>query len=182
MVENWSINREDYEERSETARVVSQTAADVWPSESSWGLFSYGDAPGGIGGGCGCFCWFDNKSKLLQFVETHLVFLNPGPVSMDPAEVAEAVRAAIERIRAGTLDMESGRVEANIQLRSFSQIEWWESSPSYSTRTRSLPFSCDSGSAGVKARMQQHPFPRKTKTNSLKKSGHMASSSSPTGQ
>lgn len=125
MVENWSINREDYEERSETARVVSQTAADVWPSESSWGLFSYGDAPGGIGGGCGCFCWFDNKSKLLQFVETHLVFLNPGPVSMDPAEVAEAVRAAIERIRAGTLDMESGRVEANIQLRSFSQIEWW---------------------------------------------------------
>ena len=125
MVENWSISRDDNEERAEKARAASQTAADVWPLEGSWGLFSYGDAPGGIGGGCGCFCWFDSKSELLQFVETHLAFLNPGPVSMDPAKVLEAVRATIERIRAGTLDMETGRVEANIQLQSFSQIEWW---------------------------------------------------------
>ncbi|NLS90879.1 MAG: hypothetical protein GXX96_01660 [Planctomycetaceae bacterium] len=125
MSEKSSISREEYEERAEKALQATQVASDLWPSQGSWGAFIYGDAPGGIGGGLGCFCWFDRKEQLLEYVKTHLVFLNPGPATMDPAKVAASVQETIERIETGMLDMRADQAQVNLQLQSFSQIEWW---------------------------------------------------------
>lgn len=125
MAAEWSMSQEEYEERAEMALQATQAAANLWPSESSWGAFIYGDAPGGIGGGIGSFCWFDRREQLLDYVKTHLVFLNPGPVTLDPAKVAANVQETIERVEVGMLDMRADQAQVNQPLQSFSQIQWW---------------------------------------------------------
>lgn len=94
------------------------------PKSISWGMYSYGDAPGAIGGGVGAFTWFDNKTTLLKFVAEVLPYSPPGPGNSDPLAVAERVRAVLTQLRAGDLDLEKARRKLNGVLRAYSQIEW----------------------------------------------------------
>lgn len=94
------------------------------PRASSWGMYSYGDAPGGIGGGAGAFTWFNNRTALLKFVEEVLPFSPPGPGNSDPLDVAAKVRELLSQMRAGDIDLEKARRKLNIALRGYSQIDW----------------------------------------------------------
>lgn len=98
---------------------------DVEPTDEHWGMFSYGDAPGALGGGFGAFAWFDDRASLLSFVEDVLPFSPRGPGNEDPIPVADAVAAVIEDIRRNALPLEQGRQKLNEELVGCSQIEWW---------------------------------------------------------
>jgi hypothetical protein len=91
---------------------------------SSWGMFSYGDAPPAIGGGMGSFSWFNNRTALLNFVEEVLPFSPPGPGNSDPLAVAAEVRAVVAAARSGEIDLEKARKKLNPILKAYSQIEW----------------------------------------------------------
>jgi hypothetical protein len=94
------------------------------PKATSWGMYSYGDAPAAIGGGMGAFTWFDNKTSLLKFVAEVLPFCPPGPRMSDPLAVDAKVREVLAGVRAGDIDLEKARRKLNVVLRSYSQIEW----------------------------------------------------------
>lgn len=110
---------------------LERAANDLWgndalstPKSTSWGMYSYGDAPAAIGGGVGAFTWFDSRSALLKFVTEALPFSPPGPHDSDPLAVADKVKSLVTQIRAGDLDLESARRKLNTVLRAYSQIEW----------------------------------------------------------
>lgn len=94
------------------------------PKATSWGMYSYGDAPAAIGGGMGAFTWFDSKTALLKFVVEVLPFSPPGPSNSDPLAVEAKVREVLAVVRSGDLDLERGRRKLNVVLRSYSQIDW----------------------------------------------------------
>ena len=96
----------------------------VEPTDERWGMFSYGDAPGALGGGFGVFAWFDDRASLLSFVENVLPFSPRGPGNEDPIPVADAVASIIEDIRRNALSLEQGRQILNKELEGCSQIEW----------------------------------------------------------
>lgn len=94
------------------------------PKSTSWGMYSYGDAPPAIGGGMGAFTWFDNRTALLKFVADVLPFSPPGPGNSDPLAVATKVNEVLASVKAGDLDLEKARRKLNVILRAYSQIEW----------------------------------------------------------
>jgi len=94
------------------------------PTNKSWGFYAYGDAPGGIGGGVGMFCWFDGRAPMLKFIADVLPFSPPGPSTSDPLEVASRVRQTLDQVKAGELTLVTARTRLNKVLRSYSQIEW----------------------------------------------------------
>lgn len=92
---------------------------------NTWGMFTYGDAPGGIGGGVGGFIWFTSKDEMLRFVADVLPCSPPGPAESDELAVAREVKLNIEQLLAGQLSWEVGRELLNRTLQHYSQIEWW---------------------------------------------------------
>jgi hypothetical protein len=91
----------------------------------TWGMFSYGDAPAGIGGGTGCFMWFATREGMLEFVTDVFPFSPPGPNGSDELAVVREVKRIIEQLLAGQLSGEGGRELLNRALQHYSQIEWW---------------------------------------------------------
>jgi len=101
-------------------------AANTEPgSDDWWGIYSYGDAPGAIGGGVGSFVWFPTRAKALQFVGNVLPYSPPGRSDMDWSAVASETASIVEEIERGEIDDELGRTRLNLALRTFSQIEWF---------------------------------------------------------
>ncbi len=94
------------------------------PKSTSWGMFAYGDAPAGIGGGVGSFIWFDNKTALFKFVAEVFPFSPPGPSSSDPLAVAASIQALLSDFKTQPTEIEKIRKKLNLILRSYSQIEW----------------------------------------------------------
>jgi len=94
------------------------------PRSTSWGMYSYGDAPAAIGGGTGAFTWFNSKTALLKFIEDVLPYSPPGPGNTDPLAVADKVRAVLRNLRSGDLELDEARRRLNTVLRAHSQIEW----------------------------------------------------------
>ncbi len=94
------------------------------PKSSSWGMYSYGDAPPAIGGGMGAFTWFDSRTALLNFVAEVLPFSPPGPGNSDPLTIAAKVQDVLSGVSTGVLHLEKALSELNVILRSYSQIEW----------------------------------------------------------
>jgi hypothetical protein len=122
--EEWTISEQEYLEREEATQRASEVADVRIPEPSSWGFFSYGDAPGAIGGGVGSFLWVDDEADLVPFLAEHLTFLAPGMASIDPGRVDREVH---ERLR-GVTPEEAGSAEflqgLNEILHHFSQVEW----------------------------------------------------------
>ena len=94
------------------------------PRSTSWGMYSYGDAPAAIGGGVGAFTWFNSKTALLKFIEEVLPYSPPGPGNTDPLAVADKVGAVLRKLRSGDLELGEARRRLNTVLRAYSQIEW----------------------------------------------------------
>ncbi|WP_404296465.1 hypothetical protein [Halomonas sp.] len=118
-------NDELIEQRMEQAQEALEECTAFPPEESDWGLFSYGDAPAGIGGGVGVFCWFATRDEMLDHIVEVLPFCPPGPCTSDPFQQQQAVRELITSLHQGKLQDDIAIVEINKVLRSFSQIEWW---------------------------------------------------------
>lgn len=94
------------------------------PELNSWGLFSYGDAPGGLGGGVGGFLWFPTRIEMLEFIASTLPYCPPGPISRDCEAVASETAAIIEQMKCGNVTDPVGIAELNKTLKHFSQITW----------------------------------------------------------
>ncbi len=112
-------------------QALAEAAHDRWsddallePRASSWGMYSYGDAPPSIGGGMGSFTWFDNRTELLKFVAEVLPYSPPGPRNSDLLTISTKVQEVLSGVKAGNLNLENARRKLNVILRSFSQIEW----------------------------------------------------------
>lgn len=107
------------------AQLVGERALTHTPTEDAWGIESYGDAPGGIGGGEGAFLWFDTQGELLDFTGRLLPFFAPGSGPLGPIEVAQKSASIIEQVQNGELSMDEAMGPLNRALRNFSQIRWW---------------------------------------------------------
>lgn len=111
--------------------ILAEAAHSRWSDDdlteytsASWGFFSYGDAPAGIGGGMGSFVWPGSRTATLNFIAEVLPFSPPGPSTDDCFEIALDVGRVIDDIKLQRIDVELGRKRLNKTLRSFSQIEW----------------------------------------------------------
>src|SRR5207249_3809540 len=83
-----------------------------------------GDAPAGIGGGVGCFLWFQSRAGLLDFIANHLTFWVPGPADVDPGRVWSEVKKIVSEVENGQLTISEAIRRLNSALRHFSQIKW----------------------------------------------------------
>ena len=86
--------------------------------KAPWGYFHYLDGPPAVGGGVGCFAWFESRDALFAFIVHHQAWIGAPEADTAPAERAEQVQAQ-------EIDMEQARLQINELLRTFSQIEWW---------------------------------------------------------
>ena len=102
------------------------------PVESSWGFFAYDDAPGGVGGGSGMFCWFESRDKMCDFIERYpLLFQSSYEAEDDDKarieDIELCVKAAVKEFRSSP-DKTAEALEAiNGKLRRIEQIKWWGS-------------------------------------------------------
>ncbi len=130
MTERWTISEEEYDQRVGEAREAGERAYELKSRRPCWGLFSYGDAPGGMAGsGVGIFQWFETKTAMLEYVGHHLTFSSAGPSDVDPGRVADEARTLVETVgpESNPEVLEATRLELNKILRDFSQVEWWGS-------------------------------------------------------
>lgn len=123
-----SFYRENkFSDRYEASDYASANV-DMEAEFGKFGFYSYGDAPGGIGGGLGAFQWFTNEKEALDYIEQVLPFDPPGPGSISPELVASEVQKITEkRLNSAGEDeyeMQEFISDLNIALKRFSQIEW----------------------------------------------------------
>ncbi len=117
----------------ETAVQEAFTRANsMEPMDSSWGFFAYDDAPGGIGGGSGMFCWFESREKMCDFIERYPLLLQSSyePEDDDKARIEEielSVKASIKEFRSSADKSEQVLEDLNCKLRRIEQIKWWGS-------------------------------------------------------
>jgi hypothetical protein len=92
------------------------------PNAEWWGVFSYGDAPGAIGGGVGSIEWFPTRSALLTFIAD--VFPYDPPGLGDTGIVASVVTAITANMQHGVISNADGINRLNHALTRYSQITW----------------------------------------------------------
>ena len=94
------------------------------PESSTWGVLTYGDAPGGIGGGVPGFLWFPAKEDMFDFIGRLLPHYPPGPASADLTKICETTTHIVSKWSDGEITMESALSQLNIALKLHSQITW----------------------------------------------------------
>ena len=123
-----SFYRENKFSDRDEASVYANENVDMEADFGKFGFFTYGDAPGGIGGGIGVYLWFANEKEALDYIEQVLPFDPPGPASMSPELVASEVQKIIEKrlnpAGEDEYEIEEFISDLNIALKRFSQIEW----------------------------------------------------------
>ena len=96
------------------------------PTPSSWGLFTYSDAPPNIcGSGLGTFQWFRTKTQMLRFVRDYMAWWHPGPSSMSDEEIAERVQSIVKSVDPKEADLGRLRTRLNKFMLCLWHIEWW---------------------------------------------------------
>lgn len=106
---------------------IGEVAHQRDPREFPWGYFSYGDAPGGIGGGTGLILWFASHREMLDFflhheLESHWL---ENADEDERAEVLREVRTALEPLSESKSGLQSALAAANEPLRNLVQLTWW---------------------------------------------------------
>jgi hypothetical protein len=120
-----TLGEAELEMRRTSAQAAATAAWDENPAPRDWGLFSVSDAPAGIGGGVGAFLWFDSESDVLNFIEAHIAFHSPGPITVDVEALLLKVGAIVDKFKAHEIDYSAARLQLNSALEHFSQIQWW---------------------------------------------------------
>lgn len=113
----------DSDTLTEQANQLAQASAERDPRTCKWGLFSWGDAPGSVGGGFGCFQWFDSLEELLAFLTDFSPALYTSfEQEKDWIEFRDRLRA----IAASSLEDELVKSldEFNVVLKGLLQIDW----------------------------------------------------------
>ncbi|EAU41319.1 hypothetical protein FP2506_01090 [Fulvimarina pelagi HTCC2506] len=93
--------------------------------DHAWGFSSYGDAPGGIGGGFVAFVWKATRDEVLNFIRDVLPYSPPGRSDKDWEAVAKETEEIVEEMRAGAVSDDEGVNRLNAALVTFSQIEFF---------------------------------------------------------
>jgi len=107
---------------TEQANTLTQTTSERDPRAYSWGLFSWGDAPPAIGGGTGCFQWFDSRDELLAFLTEYSPALC---MSLKQEEEWIGFRDRLRAIAASFEDEPlKSLVAVNSVLKGLLQIDW----------------------------------------------------------
>ena len=118
------MSDDNLQARIEQAEENWQSAAQGNPGDNNWGFFSYGDAPGGIGGGVGMFIWFPDRTEMLDFIANTLPYSPPGSSDIDWEAVASQTVAITDELKSGAINDEIGIDRLNEVLRTFSQVQW----------------------------------------------------------
>lgn len=107
---------------ADQANALAQVSAEHDPQTHTWGMFSWGDAPGGIGGGVGCFQWFDSCEDLLSFLTDYCPALY---TSFEQESDWLAFRERLLMIAVSNEDAPMGSLDAfNSVLKGLLQIDW----------------------------------------------------------
>ena len=107
---------------SDQANSLAQLSAERSPQTHTWGMFSWGDAPGAIGGGVGCFQWFDSCEELLSFLTDYSPALY---MSFEQKKDWFTFRDRLRLIAASIEDEPMGGLDAfNNSLKGLLQIDW----------------------------------------------------------
>ena len=110
---------------TEQAQAVVERTIGRDPQKHPWGLFFWGDAPGGIGGGVGCFQWFDSREELLAFVSDYSPALY---CSFEEEDEWIEFRVRLRAIaKSFSDDSVRGLEEFNTVLKGLLQIDWIDS-------------------------------------------------------
>jgi len=125
MGEQWTLDKDEVDRRGEEAARILHEGYTAKPDDQDWGMYTYGDASGAMGGGVGAFVWFRSRDELMGFVGGHLTFFAPGPHDIDPGRVAGEVRDIVDQIAAGEVRAAAGLERLNASLKHFAQIPWW---------------------------------------------------------
>lgn len=118
------VDDDGLEARVEAAEASWQDVQQGRPDGHTWGFFSYGDAPGAIGGGIGAFAWFPDRDSMLRFISATLPYSPPGQAALDPDEIAANTEAIVTQLLAGAISDSEGIARLNSVLRTCSQIQW----------------------------------------------------------
>lgn len=107
--------------------------------EKTFVLAYHNDAPGGIGGGTRCVCWFDSEKEMLEVLANYVLLFNRGPVSTD----YNSISAEICDIVGLYYDTQAIAAEAITKINSVSkgcfQIEWIGTRPGLLTGMDDFP-------------------------------------------
>ena len=107
---------------TEQANTFAQASAEHDPQTHKWGLFFWGDAPGGIGGGTGCFQWFGSCEELLAFLTDYSPALY---MSFEQEKDWIEFRDRLRVISASINDEPLGSIDSlNSVLKGLLQIDW----------------------------------------------------------
>ena len=107
------------------AREVAARAQGLEPEIETWGMESYGDASGVMGGGVGGFLWFESREELFDFVGRLLAYLSPWAQRLDTEDMARGAAAVVAQVESGELDIQEGMEALNHILSGSTQLRWW---------------------------------------------------------
>ena len=96
----------------------------VIPESSTWGVLTYGDGPGGIGGGVPAFLWFASKEDMFDYIGRLLPHYPPGPASADLTKICQTTMHIVSKWSDDEITLESALSQLNIALKQHSQIDW----------------------------------------------------------
>lgn len=116
------MTEEELEQRVEQANTNWESATQGDPKDFTWGFFSYGDGPAGMG--FGSFAWFPDRTSMFDFIANTLPYSPGGQATRDWHVVASDTSRIVEQLKAGQLSDREGITQLNAVLWSFSRIKW----------------------------------------------------------
>lgn len=117
MPENYEVFEMRAESMSEHVYEHHQHPQPDW-----WGMYSYGDASAGIGGGVGMIEWFPTRAAMLTYIADVFPYWPGGPY--DTGVVASVTTAITANMQLGNLSDAEGLDRLNHTLRRYSQVVW----------------------------------------------------------
>ena len=128
--------------KNQTEEAENYFVSEPFPydaGQKTFVLAYYNDAPGGIGGGTRCVCWFENEKALLEVLANYLLLINPGPISTDYNSISAEICDVAEIYYEG----KASATEITTRINSFSkgcfQIEWIGTRPGLLTGMDDFP-------------------------------------------
>jgi hypothetical protein len=113
--------------KNQTEEAENYFVSEPFPydaGQKTFVLAYYNDAPGGIGGGTRCVCWFENEKALLEVLANYLLLINPGPISTDYNSISAEICDVAEIYYEGKASAAEIITHINSIAEGCFQIEW----------------------------------------------------------
>ena len=94
------------------------------PKRGDFGIFAWGDAPGGIGGGVGWFYWRPSRVSAVRFIRKYGIALNMPRSDLDLVAIDAQLEQITTKMLAGTISDKAALAALNKALRWATQFDW----------------------------------------------------------